>query len=209
MKAMNMTGASCIDLIGVEHSSGGRSWRREESRGPWRRGTLAPVEGRGHLRVVGLLGLLCVLGCKSQPVPPVAATEAGASIEPSSPPGPRLEDPVLPTPGTELRGNTVFAPSTISGGNIPNAERVVAGMRAGFRACYNRGLKDDPKQTGSLTVVAKVGAAGEVVSATPTKVTGLNKDVADCVVRRVKSAQFDRPSTGSAQITIPITFVQE
>ena len=42
---------------------------------------------------------------------------------------------------------------------------VVAGMAAGFRRCYNNGLKEDPNMKGSVRVTARIGPNGEVLSA--------------------------------------------
>ena len=87
-----------------------------------------------------------------------------------------------------------------------NADRVVAGMRAGFRACYNRGLASNPDLQGQVKIVAKVGPNGEVLSATPQGGGGLGAEVVECVVRRVKSASFAPPEGGGATIVIPVTF---
>jgi len=112
-------------------------------------------------------------------------------------------------PAATVKGPTGTAnvgSAAVSGGSVSNADRVVAGMRAGFRACYNRGLASNPDLHGSVKVVAKVGPNGDVVSATPQGGSTLGDDVIDCVVRRVKSAQFDPPSGGGATIVIPVTF---
>ena len=34
---------------------------------------------------------------------------------------------------------------------------VVAGMQAGFRRCYNKGLAEDPNMRGSVRITAKIG----------------------------------------------------
>lgn len=112
-------------------------------------------------------------------------------------------------PAATVKGPTGTADvgsASVSGGSVSNADRVVAQMRAGFRACYNRGLANNPELHGSVKIVAKVGPNGEVVSATPQGGSTLGSDVIDCVVRRVKSAQFDPPSGGGATIVIPVTF---
>lgn len=112
-------------------------------------------------------------------------------------------------PAATVKGPTGTAnvgSASVSGGSVSNADRVVAGMRAGFRACYNRGLANNPELHGSVKIVAKVGPNGDVVSATPQGGSTLGQDVIDCVVRRVKAAQFDPPSGGGATIVIPVTF---
>lgn len=112
-------------------------------------------------------------------------------------------------PAATVKGPTGTAnvgSAAVSGGSVSNADRVVAGMRAGFRACYNRGLANNPDLHGSVKIVARVGPNGDVVSATPQGGTTLGQDVVDCVVRRVKSASFDPPSGGGATVVIPVTF---
>jgi hypothetical protein len=103
-------------------------------------------------------------------------------------------------------GNASVGGASVAGGAVSNADRVVAGMRAGFRACYNRGLASNPDLQGQVKVVAKVGPNGEVLSATPQGGAGLGPEVVECVVRRVKSASFAPPEGGGATIVIPVTF---
>jgi hypothetical protein len=82
-------------------------------------------------------------------------------------------------------------------------------MQRALHGCFNRGLATDPNQAGLLTVVANIGSEGQVVSATPKTNVGLNKDVVDCVLRRVKATTFAPPTAASAQVTIPIKFAQD
>jgi len=103
-------------------------------------------------------------------------------------------------------GNANVGGASVAGGSVSNADKVVAGMRAGFRACYNRGLASNPDLQGQVKIVAKVGPNGEVLSATPQGGAGLGNEVVDCVVRRVKSASFAPPEGGGATIVIPVTF---
>jgi hypothetical protein len=103
-------------------------------------------------------------------------------------------------------GNANVGAAETIGGKVSNAERVVAGMKAGFRACYNRGLASNPDLQGSVKITAKVGPNGEVVSATPAGGGGLGDEVVQCLVRRVQSATFYPPDGGGASLVIPITF---
>jgi hypothetical protein len=104
------------------------------------------------------------------------------------------------------QGNANVGSAEIRGGSVSNAERVVAGMKAGFRACYNRGLASNPDLQGSVKITAKIGPNGEVISATPAGGAGLGDEVVQCLVRRVQSANFNPPEGGGASIVIPITF---
>ncbi len=89
---------------------------------------------------------------------------------------------------------------------MANANRVVAGMAAGFRRCYNAGLREDPSQRGSVRVTASFEPQGEVLSAVPVA-TGLSAAVASCVAARVASARFSAPEGGGATLVIPVSFV--
>jgi outer membrane biosynthesis protein TonB len=89
---------------------------------------------------------------------------------------------------------------------IPGADNVVAAMRPDFRACYNDGLKKNPKLEGSVLVEAKVGPKGEVTSSMPTDMQGLTPEVADCIAKRVKAATFSPPGEKGSTLKIPVNF---
>lgn len=91
-------------------------------------------------------------------------------------------------------------------GTIANAPAVIAGMAAGFRRCFSKGLMDDPSMKGSVTITASIGPQGEVVSASPSGGNGLSSNVIACVTARVSSAQFAPPDGGAATVSIPVTF---
>lgn len=106
-------------------------------------------------------------------------------------------------------GSAQVGGAAVSGGNVANASAVVAGMAAGFRRCYNKGLQSDPTMKGSVRVTAKIGPNGEVLSASPSGGGGLSGEVVSCVVQRVQSAQFAPPEGGGATVVIPVTFVSQ
>jgi hypothetical protein len=92
---------------------------------------------------------------------------------------------------------------------VANAGAVVAGLRAGFRSCYNQGLNVDPTMSGRVTLSVKISPNGEVSSADPTGNTGLSDNVVQCLIRKVRNAQFDSPGPTGSTLQIPITFVQQ
>jgi hypothetical protein len=106
-------------------------------------------------------------------------------------------------------GNASIGGASVSGGNVANASSVVAGMAAGFRRCYNKGLQEDPSMKGSVRITAKIGPNGEVLGASPSGGGGLSGTVISCVTARVSSAQFAPPEGGGATIVIPVTFVSQ
>ena len=130
-----------------------------------------------------------------------AASAQAPGISSSAPDGGRRR--------SGLVGNAQVGGGIVSGGNVGNASSVIAGMAAGFRRCYNRGLVDSPDMTGSVRITAKIGPSGEVLSASPSGGGGLSGEVVSCVAARVTSAQFAPPEGGGATIVIPVTFVTQ
>jgi hypothetical protein len=112
---------------------------------------------------------------------------------------------------TEVAGPTgkVDVGATTATVAVANAGAVVAGLRAGFRSCYNQGLNTDPTMSGKVMLSVKIAPNGEVSSADPSGNTGLSAGVVSCLVRKVKNAQFDAPGPTGSTLQIPITFVQQ
>jgi hypothetical protein len=106
------------------------------------------------------------------------------------------------------KGNASVGGASVAGGNVSNASRVVAGMRAGFRACYQRELSNNPDAQGSIRLSIRVGPGGEVQSVSASPSGNLGSAVA-CVQARAQAAQFDPPEGGSATIVVPVTFVKQ
>lgn len=107
------------------------------------------------------------------------------------------------------KGNASVGGAAVSGGTVSNASRVVAGMRAGFRACYQRGLAENPDAAGSIRLTIRVGAGGEVAGVSAAQSGSLPASVVSCVQARAQAAQFDAPEGGSAVIAVPVTFVKQ
>jgi hypothetical protein len=107
------------------------------------------------------------------------------------------------------KGNASVGGAAVSGGSVSNAARVVAGMRAGFRNCYQRGLAENPDASGSIRLTIKVGPGGEVAGVSPSPSGSLPASVISCVVARAQAAQFDPPEGGAAVIAVPVTFVKQ
>jgi hypothetical protein len=106
------------------------------------------------------------------------------------------------------KGNANVGGAAVSGGEVANASRVVAGMRAGFRNCFNRELAQNPDAQGRIDLSIKVGPGGEVQSVNAAASGNLGSAV-ECVKARARSAQFDPPAGGSAVIKVPVTFVKQ
>jgi hypothetical protein len=109
---------------------------------------------------------------------------------------------------TGPKGNANVGGAAVSGGAVANASRVVAGMRAGFRNCFNRELASNPDAQGTIRLTIRVGPGGEVQSVTAAPSGNLGSAV-ECVKARAKSASFDPPDGGSAVVVVPVTFVKQ
>jgi hypothetical protein len=107
------------------------------------------------------------------------------------------------------RGNASTGAANVSGGQVSNAARVVAGMRAGFRNCYNRALAQNPDVEGRIALNIRVGPGGEVQGVTAAPNGNLPDSVVSCVKARAQAAQFDPPQGGMAVIQVPVTFVKQ
>jgi hypothetical protein len=107
------------------------------------------------------------------------------------------------------RGNANVGGVSVSGGNVSNAARVVAGLRPRFRNCFNKGLQENPDAQGSVRLTIKIGPSGEVAGVAPAPAGNLPAPVVACVVSATRNAQFDAPTGGSAIILVPVTFVSD
>ena len=107
------------------------------------------------------------------------------------------------------RGNASVGDATVAGGTVSDASRIVALMRAGFRACYNRGLTTNPDIEGKISLAIKVGPTGQVASVTASKTGNIPPDVLECVKARALSATFTPPQGGVAVIQVPVSFVKQ
>ncbi len=92
---------------------------------------------------------------------------------------------------------------------VSDADRVIAGLRPRFRACYQQGLAQDPSMQGKVTIAVSVGPNGEVSSAEPSSNAGLSAGVAACIARAIRNAQFSAPGGSGSKLSVPVTFVQQ
>jgi hypothetical protein len=104
------------------------------------------------------------------------------------------------------KGDASFG-STTTSAPIANAERVIAGLHAKFRLCYNQGLAQDPGMSGQVTMVAKIAPNGEVSSADASGNQGLSDGVVKCISRALRNAQFDSTPSGTT-LQVPVKFVK-
>lgn len=107
------------------------------------------------------------------------------------------------------KGSASVGGANVSGGQVTNAARVVAGMRAGFRNCYNRALASNPDVEGRIALSLHIGPGGEVQNVNAVPSGNLPDAVVSCVKARAMAGQFDPPQGGAAVIQVPVTFVKQ
>jgi hypothetical protein len=89
-----------------------------------------------------------------------------------------------------------------------NDEEIVAGMRQGFRECYQIGLWNNPHQGGSVRLVLKLDPRGRPADVTPIGGAGLDRMVVECLVRVARRGSF-APPIGDGNIVVPIKFTSD
>src|SRR5260221_5707898 len=87
-------------------------------------------------------------------------------------------------------------------------EQIVAGMRQGFRECYQIGLWNNPHQGGTVQLVLKLDPRGHPATVTPLGGAGLDRMVVDCLVRVARRGSFARPA-GDGNIVVPINLTSD
>jgi outer membrane biosynthesis protein TonB len=147
------------------------------------------------------------LGAAGGAIRPGAAGGGLASIGSSSKSGGTGSGQTAKVKGP--RGSASVGGTSVAGGQIGNASRAVAQMRAGFRACYNRGLQSNPDIEGKIQLSIKVGPGGQVLGVTAKKKGNIPDGVLDCVKARAQSGRFDPPQGGAAVVQVPVSFVRQ
>lgn len=91
---------------------------------------------------------------------------------------------------------------------IPNAERVVAGMRPGLRACYNRVLQQTPKAKGIVDFSLSVDETGTVSAADVKARAKFDPHGLSCLTARAGASRFDPPADGqAAKVAFTVTLL--
>jgi hypothetical protein len=96
-----------------------------------------------------------------------------------------------------------------SSSSVPmsNVEAVLrTQIQLGAKRCYRKGLEKDPSQSGTLVIVIKVAADGQVDSVSAESNTGLAAQVWACTAAVAHGARFDAPGGNGATITVPFHF---
>jgi hypothetical protein len=153
-------------------------------------------------------------------LPVAAAPRLGAATPPSPAAAPPPIEPEqdfnwsrqprtdCPTPEHRDAG----APPTGEGsdardaGAIPDAARVIASMRPGFRACWQQVLDASPRREGaSIRLSMRVDCTGQIF-AIHGVVRGMSSEATDCVFRAALEKHFTPAEGGASTVTVPLIF---
>lgn len=126
-----------------------------------------------------------------------------------------LGGPIVPAygnPGLAAIGAYGGAPSPGPKGDvsttIANAqsgdERTIAGRRAMFRMCYQKGLAEDPTMAGKVDLSVSVDADGNA-HATVKSGSGLSEPTKQCMAASVARATFEAGAAHTFDVTVTAT----
>ena len=101
-------------------------------------------------------------------------------------------------------GQVLLSSVLVAAGGPANAQRVVAGMRAGFRNCYRRELADSPLAGGDVELTLSVDRQGAVSDVTEIHSDNL-RTTARCMIARARAAAFDPPGKSPSVIRFRAT----
>jgi hypothetical protein len=115
-------------------------------------------------------------------------------------------------------GATVAAPSggaaigaiSVTGGTVPNVERVIDGLLGGFQTCFARGQSGHPDAEGSVTLTIRLGAAGQILGVAAQQTAKVPATVVSCMTTRAASSQFEPPAgaKGQVKVVLPVTLTK-
>jgi hypothetical protein len=131
---------------------------------------------------------------------PEVATAPGEALDRN------LRERLAPVTSTVRRGAASIG-DVVATTPVGNSARVVAGMRAGFRACYNRTLQAIPDAKGVVDFTVSVAADGAVSAVRAQPRSKFPADALNCLTARARAAQFDPPAQGKpSQLKFAVTF---
>jgi hypothetical protein len=177
--ALNRSDIPPVDLSGVAQSGAGVS------------------NASGDLRLSGGGGALVRPGAGGSGLSGLGASQGGGSGSSGT--------------GRDVKGPTGEANigATTASVAVAGADRVIAGLRPGFRSCYNKGLQTDPSMAGKVVVKVVISPNGDVGTVEKNGGSGLSSEVENCIMKKIKNASFDAPGGSGSTLQVPITFVQQ
>lgn len=182
--------------------------------------TARPVLVAVHpdLKTADFSRILALVGRDVAPGKPIILSFPTASWSPASllsprPPGPPtasaapVSNPAAPSASAAIPA-TPAAPGTLSGNLPPSIIQSIVRQNFGsLRACYEDGLRRDPRLKGRVAVRFVIDRDGTVASVGPNSSDLPDPGVVACVVRSFEPLLFPRPRGGLVTVAYPISFI--
>lgn len=184
-----------------------------------------PPSGNGKFIVVALLLLGLIGGAivwkmnQKPPEPPPVTNvppDAGTTVKSTR----NLDDDIpLPPPVVDAGTDAGKKPTVATTGSNGCDVKTCTGQASSdlqsalaFRAkqahrCYDQALAQDSSLKGKVTIAVRIGAGGNVCSATVANSELSNPAVANCVAGYFRNGNFPVPTGGCADAQVPINFV--
>lgn len=184
-----------------------------------------PSGGNGKFIALAVLlvgGIAVLIGWKSCQKPDVPTTiilQPDAARPPPTknpdddiPPPPVVEDAATEEAGKKPSGPLVMSSQCDSkacaGASTSDVETALAFRAKQSHRCYDNALAQDPTLRGKMSISVRIGANGQVCSASASNnELASNPAVAQCVVNNFRSGTFPAPRGGCVDVSIPINFV--
>ena len=184
-----------------------------------------PSGGNGKFIAIAVLlvgGIAALIGWKtcSKPDPnPVLVQADAAPPKPTKnpdediPPPPVVEDAATPDDaGKKPTGPIAMASmcdsKACTGTSTSDVETALAFRAKQSHRCYDNALTADPTLRGKMSISVRIGANGQVCSASAANnELASNPGVAQCVVNNFRSGAFPSPRGGCVDVSVPINFV--
>jgi TonB family protein len=116
--------------------------------------------------------------------------------------------PIVFTQDAEAEPGTPAAPKPTGRLAPAQIQKVMRANFSSFRKCYEKGLADDPKLAGRVTVRFVIDLDGTVSSASGAS-DFADHEIDTCVVGVVKKLVFPKPEGGIVSVSYPIVFSPE
>jgi hypothetical protein len=160
------------------------------------------------------MGARRLVGSSSAPVQSSSASTAQVEVPaprapevPSPPPVPEVPDIPSTLPLQAAMKEASLEESAVTGA-LPHEviERVVRRNYGRFRACYEKGLRRNPKLEGRVAVRFVIGLDGRVTNAKKGESDIPDAAVVSCIVAGFTTLQFPAPGGGPVSVVYPIRF---
>jgi hypothetical protein len=132
---------------------------------------------------------------------PVVATEPGETLDPS------LRSTLSPVSRSRIRMGKV----SVKGDLMPEiVQRILRRHYGRFRACYQRGLSQNPNLQGRITLQLAIAKDGTTATAKSLSSDLPDASVIRCVVSAVRALRYPKSDSGSVNVvSAPLVFSPE